>query len=166
MLKINKDQKRLPVGGHHYIEYGKTFKGESVDEIEEQISAFRLANNIPAGNPKQEILAFYAKNWPWMVKEDREAVETISDEDYIAWREWVYSTWKNPPKLRKSRWESTDESSELVRRAYLLRRGIEVPINLTFCSCHRADLGVLVLTEQAKSYSARKDVEQPVNCWI
>ncbi len=181
MLKINKDQKRLPVGGHHYPEYGKTFKGETVDELVKQVKAFRLANNIPAGNPEQEILMFYAKNWPFMVKEDREAKETVSDKDYTAWRQWIYDTWSHPPKklitskeakerwdvclscpmMKRPAWKSTDESSELTRRAFVLRRGVETGVNNNFCSCHQVDLGVFVFLENQE-----KRQDQPVGCWV
>lgn len=186
MLKFNKDQLRLPVGGHHYVEYGKTFKGEDVPDLEKQIAAFRLANNIPAGNPKQEILNFYAKNWPYMVKRDYEGVETVSDEDYIHWRQWIYDTWSRPPKkllttkeakerweiclkcplMRRFKWESTDESAELTRRAFILRRGIEIPHEIGYCSLHRTDVGVYVFIDQSKSFSAMKDAEQPKECWV
>lgn len=182
MLKFNKDQKRLPIGGHHYAEYGKTFKGKDVPDLSKQVAAFRLSNNIPAGNPEQEILTFYAQNWPYMVKEDREAVPVMEDVDYKAWRDWIYNAWSHPPKKlltgkeAKERWEaclkcparktfpwkSTDESSELVRRAYVLRRGQETGVNNSFCDCYRADLSLFVFLDGA---SVQKDPEAPKNCW-
>ncbi len=185
MLKIAPHQQRLPFGGHQYAEYGITFKGETFDVVKDKLTKFRLNNNIPAGNPGQEILAHYAKHWPWMVKSDGESPRMESTE-YIRWRDWIFRTWRTPPKKMvtpkeaKERWEkclscpmlrrrpmeSTDESAELVRKAFILRRGIEVPTNLGFCALHGADLSVLVFTEPAKDFSDKKDTVQPECCWV
>jgi hypothetical protein len=166
MLKLNPTSKKSPPGGHQYREYGITFKGEKFSEVVTKVRDFRLHNNHPVGDPEQEVLCYYADHWPWLVKEDRDAAEPESPPDqYFLWREWLHRTWRNPPnkiitvKEAKDRWDKcekcpfnqqfkhdeTAESSELSRRAFLLRRGIEVPEFLGFCSCHAADLGAFSL---------------------
>lgn len=185
MLKFNPTAQRQPFGGHHYPEYGVTFRGDSVEDVKAQLTKFRLNNSIPVGNPEQDILLFYAKHWPWLVKGDLSPKVTMEDADYAAWREWIYEEWKNPgslitrkeacmrwekcltcPRNLKFSWQSTDESNELTRRAFLLRKGLEVPIGLGFCDLHKADLSVMVFLKQPEKHSNKKDGEAEPGCWF
>lgn len=186
MLKYNKDSKRLPPGGHQFKEYGMVFKGDSLEAVCRDLANFRLNNNIPAGNPEQEILAHYVKNWPWLVKDDRVSKDAEDMGNYSKWREWIYMVWKTPPKkviapkLAAERWavckdcpynvpfawKDSKESEELTRRAYMLRRAIDVPKGLGFCSLHKADIGLLSVLEDAKTYSNNKSEKNYPDCWI
>jgi hypothetical protein len=188
MLKLKEDSKRVPFGGHHYPEYGMTFKGESFKEVAEKLTDFRLRNNIPKGDPEQEVLNFYADHWPWLVREDRDSPAPDDKHDqYFRWRDWIFRAWKKPPtklitpKEAKDRWaacefcpfneqfkwDESDESAELNRRTFLLRRGIETPEYLGFCACHGSDLASFSFFEAAHEYS-RKELEkkQPAACWV
>ncbi len=187
MLKLNETSKREPFGGHHHIEYGITFRADSFTALVEKVSSFRLQNNIPVGNPEQEILSRYAQFWPWLVRQERDAEPLTDRLDYREWRYWLQKTWRTPPaklittreardrwvkcqtcpaNLKKT-WDESDESSEVTRRAYLLRRGMDVPDYLGFCACHKTDLGVFTFIEAAKDYSARKTTEaSPDGCWV
>src|SRR5690349_17404270 len=98
MLQLNTKQKRMPFGGHQYPEYGMVFRGETFKEVKDKLAKFRLDNNIPAGNPEQEILVHYLKNWPWMVIINDKPPASMGDEDYAKWRDWIHKTWKNPPR--------------------------------------------------------------------
>lgn len=188
MLRLNPDAKRAPFGGHHYPEHGMTFKGESFKEVLKDVADFRRNNNLPAGDPEQEVLFYYASKFPWMVRADHGAVEPPQvKSQYHEFRDWVHKTWRKPPvssvttKQARERWavcekcpfnvpyafRETDESSELVRRSFLLRRGITVPSFLGFCALHKADLGAFSFFEDAKSYSSKKDsTQQPAPCWV
>lgn len=186
MLKLNTNQKRLPVGGHQFKDRGVTFTGDTMDQVEKKLRAFRLYNCLPMGDPNQEILRYYALHWPYMVREDREATEAPQITEFAEWRGWVTKAWANPPRLlvtskeagdrwlicsdcpfnQPFTWLETDESSELSRRTYLLRRGASVPQNLGFCSLHKADLSVFTFLDQAASLSAKKDNEENESCWV
>ncbi len=183
VLKLNTNVKRQPFGGHHYPEYGVTFKGDSLDDLKEQVAKFRLSNNIPAGNPEQDILVFYAKHWPWLVKGDGiDAKEECGN--YVDWREWIYLAWKNPgstittkeakdrwtvcekcPHNKPFDWSISKESRELVRRAFLLRKGIDVPYYLGFCDYHKADLSVFTFLKEAEKLSKKSGNNYP-ECWL
>jgi hypothetical protein len=185
MLRLNPNSKKSPPGGHHYIEYGITFRGDTFKQVAEKLKDFRLHNNIPLGNPEQEILGFYAFSWPYLVKDASEVVEDEAPDQFKEWRKWVQETWKNPPKkivtLKEAsdRWavcencpfnqqfkhDETDESAEIARRAFLLRRGMSVPDFLGFCSCHGTDLSAFVFFQPAKGFSSNKEV-QPEGCWV
>lgn len=189
-LRLNNNQKRLPFGGHHFFENSMNhlLKGETFDDVVRQLTDLRINNNVPMGDPEQEILIFYAKNYPWMVKYDMEStgVEQLSPR-YQAWRRFVYNTWNKPPQkvvsnkeaaMRQERclscpynqpldWDETDESSELTRRAFLLRRGANLSQDIGFCTLHESDLGILTLVENPESYSARnKDTPNYPGCWF
>lgn len=186
-LALNKNQKREPYGGHHFVEQGITFKGDTFDEVIEKVADFRKNNNYPAGDPVQDVLIFYVKHWPYMVTDDLEPKEEVPiDTKYLEWRDWIYKVWQNPPKKflttkeaqdrwkvcetcpfnQKKDWAKSDESTELKRRQYLLTRGIAYPSFLGFCSLHRADLGVIVFTDQPVSLSSKKDGGHYEKCWV
>lgn len=187
MLKLKKKSGRIPYGGHHYPDYGITFKGDSFKEVETKLRDFRLHNNIPIGEPDQDILCFYAMHWPWLVAVDREREDTPKENaQFAAWRDWIHKTWKNPPKRlvttkeAKDRWaicstcpfnrpwdfSENKESAEITRRAFLLRKGQDVPSDLQFCDLHNADLGVFSFLSSPKDYSAKNSDESYGGCWV
>lgn len=187
MLRLKENSKKSPPGGHHYPEYGVTFRGESCLDVIEKVRNFRLHNAISLGNPEQDVLNFYADNWPWLVKEDTESPPPEPNPDqFDKWREWISQTWKNPPKKlvtpkeAKDRWaicaacpfneqfkfSESDESAELTRRAFLLRRGIETSKEVSFCACHNTDLGAFSFFDAARDFSHQKDKKQPPSCWV
>lgn len=187
MLKINKDQMRLPFGGHHYVEDGRTLKGDTFDEVKTLLTDYRLHNNRPVGNPGQDILTYYLVNFPWMVKQDDLEMPEEPD-DFIDWRAWVQGTWVKPPKKLLTskeasfRWEvckscpfnvpieqgnKPAEFEQITRKAILLRRGVKIPQELGYCSLHRADLGVLTFIETPKDHSEKsKDSPNYPSCWV
>lgn len=187
MLKLKKDSKRSPFGGHHYPEYGRTFQSPTFKELVKNVEDFRLNNNIPAGDPEQDILAFYAEHWPWLIEVnfDEPAPGWKKVEHYEDWRESIYKMWKRPPlktisvKEASDRWavcavcpynkpldwEETNESAELSRRTFLLRRGIDVPENLGYCSLHKVDLSVFCLIADASDYSSKTEEDYEA-CWL
>lgn len=186
MLKLNPYQQRLPVGGHQYYEHGTMFRGETFDEVKDKLTQFRLNNGLPMGDPEQQILTHYAKNWPYMVKGDAERKEIQVSNKFVLWREWVLKTWRGPPKKvvtqkeadirsdicascpynTKRDWEETDESDALKRRVFIMHAARPSPKTNGFCSCHLADLNVLVFLNTPKEHSSKKDVEQPKFCWV
>jgi hypothetical protein len=188
MYKLNSNQKRLPFGGHHFYEKdGHMFKGETFKEVADKLSGYRINNNIPVGDPEQEILRYYWMNFPWMVKDVLETRPVARNEDYDSWRGWVSRIWKSPPKklvtrkeasirweackecpfnIQKS-WSETDESSELSRRAMLIRKGAEVPEYIGFCSLHGWDLSIATFADAPNSISdKKKDGANPDGCWV
>jgi hypothetical protein len=187
MLKLKEKSCRMPYGGHHYPDCGVTFKGDSFQEVVDKLRDFRLRNNIEVGEPDQDVLCFYAIHWPWLVSVDRKRPDTPKENvQFAAWREWIQNAWKNPPakfvttKEAKDRWaicstcpfnrpwdfSETKESAELTRRAYLLRKGIDVPSDLQFCDLHRADIGAFSFISSAKDYSAKNSEEHYDGCWV
>lgn len=187
MLKLNKDQKRLPLGGHHFYENGLMIRGETLSEVDKKLGEFRLNNNRPMGRPDQDILTYYAVNFPWMVKEDTSEVDPEPVE-FIGWRDWVQKTWIRPPKKTLTtkeatyRWDvckvcphnvpikpghRTAEFDQLKRKTFMLRRGAKIPSELGYCSLHRFDLGVATFIETPKDHSEiQKDTPNYPSCWV
>lgn len=186
MLEYNKDQKRLPIGGHHFNAYGATFTGETFHEVVSKLAEFKRNNNIAAGNPEQEVLMFYFKNWPYMVKMSEKPQPFEPKGDYDYWRDWIFATWKKPPSkfitsaeakerwdvcrncgfLKKLNWPETKESTELARRAFILSRGMTSPDFLGYCSLHKAHLPALVFVDNPAPFSAKKEGDEPSECWV
>ncbi len=186
MLKFNKDQKRIPFGGHHYPEYGMTFRGESVPELVTKVTDFRVNNHIPVGDPEQDILLFYLKHWPWLIKESGDQPAEGPSSEYIEWRAWIGRAWNHPPtkiitvKEAKERWAKCEgcpfntkldwkesrETSEITRRAFMLRRGIEVPEHLGYCALHHTDLSVFSFLDKPTDYSTKREDENHDACWV
>ncbi len=187
MFKLNEKMPREPIGGHHFASHGVTFKGDSFKEVVSQLRAFRINNNIAVGDPAQDVLIFYAENFPWMVEQDWNAEPKKENKYYVRWRDWIYGQWKNPPKKVLTTkeasdrwkicldcpwrlpfvWKKTDESQELIRRAFMLRRGVEIPKDLGYCALHRVDLGVFCFLENPEVQSAQqKDGAKEPKCWV
>lgn len=188
MLSLNKNQQRIPLGGHQFYEDGNTLKGETFDEVVQLLTDFRLTNGRPIGNPSMDILLFYAKTSPWMVRDDlSDKKPEPPDENYVRWRSWVMGMWKSPPtKLLTSKeasyrwdkckvcpmnktkdWVETAESQEMNKRIFLIRQGVEVPSALGFCACHGFDTGVASFLESAEKVSNKNKADvQPKECWL
>jgi len=188
MLELNQNSLKQPYGGHHFPEKGLMIRADSFKELAVKLREFRINNNRPSGNPEQDILVFYAKNWPWLVRTPEIQPEEINeDEDYVGWRKWIYRIWDNPfqelasqkeaddrtdickscPHNKPMSWQSTHESTELARRAFLLRRGINKPDNIGYCGLHHADISILCFSSKPREFSgAKKDTAQPPKCWV
>lgn len=187
MIVLNKDQQRLPIGGHHFQEAGMTVTGENVKEVSDKVRDLRITNGRPVGDPEREIILYYAHNWPYMVIEDEFAEpKPEPSEDYVRYRHWVYATWKNPPKKLVTHkeaterqaicdncpsrkvvdWGDSEEAKELARRTFILRCGTKTSEITNFCSCHRWDIGTSVHFHGPEQFSAKsKESTCPKSCW-
>lgn len=190
MLQLNRKQMRQPIGGHHYVQNGVTFKADTFDKLVKDVEWFRIHNNIPIGHVDQEILKFYADHWPYMVEAANQQEYNDpepAEEYYNHWREWVYKAWRFPhhkhvtereaaerwikcrncPFNKEKYWPSTLESKELDRRAFILRRGVHVPNALGYCALHKVDISAFSFFENPKELSSKpigeKDYEK---CWV
>jgi hypothetical protein len=188
MLKLNPDQLRQPYGGHQFYEHGLLIMGDNFDEVVEKLTDFRVNNNRPVGQPDQDILTYYLAHWPWMVIADgKPTVSQPTNKDYELWKKWIYKVWMNPPIKtvsskeasdrweickkcpfnKKMDWEETIESTELARRAFLLRKGLTIPKGLGFCSLHHFDIGVVSFVEAPREMSGKsKDSADHPGCWV
>lgn len=185
MYALKKNSMKIPHGGHHFSQCGITFKAETFDQLKDKVHKFRVINSLPIGKPDQDILNFYAENWPWLVErvEDQHGNE---DVNMTGWRDWVLKTWSKPPvkTLSKAeaatRWKicekcpfnraidfwETEEVKELKKKVFLLKRGIDTPSNLGFCAIHRADIGVLSILDSPEKFSSkRKKGGSYKDCW-
>lgn len=180
-------QQLRPHGGHHYFAHGIKFEGETHTEVVDKVSDYRLNNTIPIGNVEQEVLAYYADKFPWMVDAMEESDPAPKNDYYAKWRAWIQRQWKNPlnrsitPKEAALRWaicercphniklavDSSPEGSEMLRRAFLLRRGANISKKLGFCSLHQFDIGVASFLEAPASVSGKlKDTANYEGCWV
>lgn len=187
MMVINKSQHRRPMGGHHYPEGAIVVRGDTVEQVAEKIKDLRINNGIPVGDPYRDIIDYYEKRFPFMLKHGEEVAKKELHPRYVRFRHWIQALWKNPPKrlitkkeasLRwdicktcpknwKKAWDKSEESQELERRAYMMRYGQQVPEFLGYCTCHRADLPVLIYLDKPEEFSAKDKNEQaPKECWL
>ncbi len=187
--RLNKHQKRLPLGGgHHFPEKGAMIKGESFNEVVELLASFRLFNGKPLGNPVQEVTDYYADKYPWMVELDTEPVEEEElEEEYVAWRDWISSVWGKPMGRFLSKRESSDrlqickncphnvgkpwyegeEAVEFNRKSLMLKRGNLVDEKLGYCDLHKCDIGVSSFIENPIPVSRKpKDEQDYPACWF
>lgn len=186
--QLNPSQKREPFGGHHFRENGVTLKGDTVQEVVELLTDFRIVNGKPVGNPLQEIIDYYAKDFPWMVEMDISGKEDKPDNpDYVAWRSFISSVWgKNHGKFLTKKeasfrwaickgcphnvgtpWPESREATEFSRKSLLLRRGENIPEKYCYCDLHRNDIGVVSFQESASEFS-RKETNKSNHsgCWV
>ncbi len=176
------------MGGHHFKEKGHLLRGSTFAEVVEALAQYRLDNAIPVGNPKMDVLQYYARHYPYMVLIDEHGkAPRDPNKDYIAWRDWVWEMWRRPelrfvttkeaaerwiecsqcPHNRSLRGSETREGREVVKKTFLLRRGEEVPKFVGFCACHKFDIGVASFLETPRLRSGKnEDTQQPPSCWV
>ena len=185
-LSFNSNSMREPIGGHHFKTdrpIDTTLKAKTLEDLVDDLKDFRINNGVPLGDPLQDILAYYKANWPYLVVQEDGDTQEVGIR-FSIWRSWIYKMWNNPPKslvpnkVAKERqgvcegckynkpitWDKTPEARELQRRAFLLRRGIDVPKYLGYCSFHGCDLGVLCELDKAGSFVLSET--QYKDCWI
>lgn len=184
--KLRPGQQMRPIGGHHFTEDGVRFEGDTLDEIVTKLSDYRVNNLAPIGQPRQEILSYYAKNWPFMVDEDFGA-EPPEPPGYRMekWTAFIRKLWGKPgmkqitPKEASLRWEvclkcphnvpvspTTQEEKEMERKAFMLRKGQTVPAKLGFCSLHLWDISSASFIETPVALSGKpKEAASYPGCW-
>lgn len=187
MFKLNPDQQLRPIGGHHFATHGITFRDEHFDGLCAKIAAFRLDNMIPSGDPKHEVLSYYAEKFPFMVLRDPDQRKVAPDDAYHQWARWIGRAWRNPPRSivaskeaemrmdvcktcphnQAMKFKKTPESESLEQRAYLLRRGYERPKETGFCDLHKADISVLSFCTVPGALSEKESSAEPqASCWV
>jgi hypothetical protein len=185
MIVLNESQQREPIGGHHFPEGAHVIKGKTFDEVVHGLTDYRITNGKPVGNPKREVLEYYDRNFPYMTQKGEGPYVPDVREDYIRYRSWVFSTWKNPPKKtvttkeatlrheicdkcserKPASWGSSQEAEELARRSFMLRCGLKTCGADGYCSCNRWPIETSVFLDQADQFSAKEpEVERPASC--
>lgn len=186
-IKLRVHQHMRPIGGHHYVAHQIRFEGDTLDEVAQKVSDYRLNNSIAIGDPKDEILRYYLASYPFMVDID-EAPDRVNTLDEIkrAWVEWVRSRWSHPqgktvtPKEAAIRWQvclgcphnrpfeaATPEEMEMDRKAFLMRKGHGVPAKLGFCSLHKWVTPIAVFSEAPAAASGKlKETANYPGCWV
>ena len=184
-LSLNPDSHKNPRGGHHFSDHGVKFEAENFQTLARKVERYRTANNIPAGDPEQEILRYYETLNPALVLRHDEKIEE-KPEDMRLWEASVRSLWRNPPAIDKTpqvhaaarqmicgscpfnvkitEFKKFKEFPELERRAFVLRNGTGLAANVGYCRLHRVDIGILSFTENPKSNPSAGT--KPESCWF
>ena len=185
-LRLKENSMRIPFGGHHFKDRAVMFKAEAFDELVGKVRDFRIANGIKIGNPEEEILIYYAKNWPWLVEENPEQQITKENPRYDKWRDFIFAMKKTP--IRKyandreirTRYETCekckfrkkvtprdkDEFEALKQKVFVFCRGSMVCGMDQFCDLHQAPIPVLLAPETTKDLLPPKDGNGSADCWI
>lgn len=187
-LRLNPDQLRQPFGGHQFPNSdGRILRGDKFSDVVKELVDFRSTNGIQMGNPEQEILAYYSIHWPFMIEKVDDNPIHSPTSLFLGWSRWVRRTWRNPPKKfvstreaserwkvcekcpfnKEFDWPTTIESSAISQRAYLLRKGIDVPDHLGYCACHGCDIGAMSFIATPDQFAETdKTLEKPAACWV
>lgn len=184
MLRFKKNILRKPPEGWHYIEDKQTIDGETVEDVEKQIAAYRIRNGRPPGDPHQDMINFWVVKRPDFLEMTPEGAppepKTPPDElgSVLLWlqritqqgsdlevgrgviEERVTTCLECPCNVSISGSQSIKD--EIDRRSFMIRKG-EVTPGLHVCSCHLMDLRVAV---RLRSEFLTQDPQQPGNCWV
>jgi DNA-directed RNA polymerase subunit RPC12/RpoP len=186
MLRLKSNSMKLPIGGHHFVERSITFKAESFEDLAEKVRDFRLNNSIPIGDVENDILLYYANNWPWLVEEDPEQVSVKKNDLYDKWRDWAFGAKKRPirkfvtDKEMALRYETCkecpyrvtikpkhrDEYDAIMRKIFAYARGSMVCESNQFCRLHSVGIPVLLAADSPKEVLPMKDGQSHPKCWI
>lgn len=185
-IQLKRNSMRQPFGGHHFEDRSVMFKADSFDELVEKIRDFRIANGIQVGNPSEEVLIYYAKNWPWLVEEDKCPPKQRINERYDTWRNFIFGMKKTPirkyanEREMRTRYETCekckyrkrvnpkekDEFDALKAKIFVLCRGSMICGMDQFCDLHQAPIPVLLAAETTKDLIPPKDGNGSEDCWI
>ena len=176
----------IPGGFHYHIPNGPTIKSESVipeeavDDLCDQVTAYRVNNGYHIGNPVDEITDWYSEHFPFCVENgDREQAKDTDglEKDIII---WTNRQWKSPPKSIvdaetahrraarclgcKFRDDVIEDGSRLgkeaKRRLFLLSRGMLLGDETGWCMLNKWDNRLACLLpdpEVSEKYS---------KCWV
>jgi hypothetical protein len=182
MIVLKREMGHEIPGGHNYpIPGGPTVKGETVEELVDKISDYRVRNGLPVGNPMDEIITYYAEHYPWSVEEGERThkppIEGLDERVYA----WLNAQWRNPPKELlhqediQKRMDTCQQcrfrclqalakgpaSAEAARRAFLLARGNLGPDECGFCRYFGWDNRLACLLPELKP-----EKSAPKGCWL
>jgi hypothetical protein len=180
MFQLKKDYPRTPPGGWHFKDNsGVVINGKSLEDLIENISAFRLQNSLPPGRPEYEVTLFYVEHFPDFVERTDKPVEEPAKTIEDRLTDWTNKLWRTPPgkliplKLATKRietcnacphrrdWSSSndDQDKEIVRKLVILSQG-GYREELGYCAAHKAHAGLLVLIKEPNVRNP------PQECWI
>lgn len=187
-LRLNRDQLRQPHGGHQFPNSdGRILTGDTFEEVVDKLKQYRTTNGIDAGDPEQEVLRHYARHWPYMVEIVDNPKPERHSQAFYEWAYWVRGTWRKPPKKfittkeagdrwavclecpfnKEMDWEDTPEAKALAQRAYLMRRGVDVPKGLGYCALHKCDIGAMSFIATPVEFSGKdQEAENAPKCWV
>jgi hypothetical protein len=173
-------------GFHYHIPDGPTIMSESVipeealDDLCDQVTAYRVNNGLPSGSPVDEITDWYAEHFPFCVENGEREEPKKQDELTLDIINWTNRQWKLPPKAlvdtgtahrRQERClgckfrdnvieDSSPAGKEAKRRLFLLSRGMLLGEETGWCIINKWDNRLacfLPNPEIRESYS---------KCWI
>jgi hypothetical protein len=184
MLQFKTHLLRKPPEGWHYIEDTQTIEGDTPEDVEKKIAAYRVRNGRPPGDPHQDMIHFwYAKRPEFLEKAvEGTAPRQISRPDELgSVLLWLQRLTQMGPDIEigsgviKERCSVCLEcpnniplsgdagiKSEVDRRSFMLRKG-EIMPGLHFCSHHRVDLRVAV---RLRTEFLSPTAGQPAPCWM
>lgn len=171
---VNPNCQRKPIGGHHYHEGEELIKGDTFSELVDSICDFRIANRLPVGDPRGDVIAYYEKEFPWILIED-ECGDIFKSEFSIPrhlhpMRDWLNEIWtkgsiKTVTKVEMAErakgcegckyaseidWDHSIETMELRKRVELLKGMRKTPLDKSYCRLHKWHNGLAVLLNAPK----------------
>lgn len=87
-----------PPGGYPFTDpSGVSFVSDSIKALLSQVTTYRAANGLPAGNPEKEVETAYRTQFPWLVSK----VGSIPDAKEDPVERWINRQWKSPTRERE-----------------------------------------------------------------
>lgn len=186
MKEINPDAQRKPIGGHHFTDRGQIIHSDSFLELVQSLSDFRLANSFPFGEPKEEILAYYAAIAPWLVIDDDVKTRYMGVPAHVKpLREWLNETYRAGSVVlcskieAKERWAGCEgckyasvidwsysiEMESLEKKVELLKGMKETPLDDSYCRLHKWATGAATYIKKPKINEINKE-RSPDSCFV
>ena len=101
----------IPVGGHQYSEHGFSCNAESFDEVVALLREYRENNTLVIGDPKNDVLLFYAGKFSNIVEEDFAVIESeqlssitvnVNEQVEQLWRDRQCAKVRRDEQVRRS----------------------------------------------------------------
>ena len=110
-VPIITDHPRVPPAGHNFTDAsGVSFRAKSAPELIKAVELYRSNNALHIGNPAQEIEAFYAIHFPWLISKVGDSPEPPKEEFL---RDWINRLWRKPPQ--KEQWAESEKARERLQ---------------------------------------------------
>lgn len=190
--RIREPRMKNPRGGWRWTELGVEITESTPNELADHIARMRRANDLPVGEPMDEIAAHLSATDPWMVRYEPENKQEAPKKDPLTDRveRWTFDRVREPAQFihqfdakqraavchnclfnRGLKHNSEEESARYWKSLMIASRGkcaSPEADGLRVCALYGHDnrLAVWLESPHTEAKCCENDEKKPKNCWI
>lgn len=176
-LRLNRRHMSQPTGWAFPLSPEHTLLSEKLDELVEQLRAYRVNNGLPVGDPEHDIAIHYSPQMPWLILDGEPLPVEAVEADRAT--QFVNNVWATSPhpradqQEREKRWEQCKAcpqfqplpalGGEAVRRVMVLSPWLS-ELEHGYCRAHQWVCSVAVGVKEPGRFAS--DIVDATPCWV